>query len=445
MARLGRFTASILLVLLAACGRGAPPPPPEAAPPDVHPGPYVFVLVIDGLRPDILRQEAPNIDRLAEAGAVCWRGRASVPSQTRVNFVTIPTGAHADRHGIVGGAYRDDSWVLHRTDRPDPVAAQRGVLVPTVFEALEAAGIPTAYLGMKGYEIVGGRGASIAEAGRDLIPDEIYENRYEIEGNEDRWVDDRIAMNRHVLDRLREVVEKNGVRFAIANLGATDYVAHKLGPETPHYRRAVRATDAQVGEFVRFLDERGIRDSTTIVITADHGFTQILHPENVLLKGGGEEGGAIPEIAAAKIEHDAISRGGLSFSLYVRDPRRVRDAYRILRGLPWVAKIYTEHDLPGRDGTLSDLRYHLPGRTGDFFVDVHPTHTLNFDNRGQHGSTSDTDMTIAIILSGRGVRPGAVLDAAGNIDIAPTVLALFGLDPAAHLEADGRVLGEALE
>ena len=53
-------------------------------------------------------------------------------------------------------------------------------------------------------------------------------------------------------------------------------------------------------------------------------------------------------------------------------------------------------------------------------------------------------MEVPIILWGRGIHYGVTLKSAANVDLAPTVLALFGLDPAKELKADGRVLAEAL-
>ena len=143
-------------VLMLAGLRGVAQPDYQTEPETGGARPYVFILAIDGLRPDVVRDEdTPNLKRLAREGAVCWRGRVSVPSQTRVNFVTIATGAHADRHGIVGAGYRDGQWDAQRTDTPNPGEGQNRVLVPTVFEALERAGYRTAYLAMKGYELVG--------------------------------------------------------------------------------------------------------------------------------------------------------------------------------------------------------------------------------------------------------------------------------------------------
>lgn len=407
---------------------------------------YVFVLAIDGMRPDLLKEEpTPNFDRLAAEGTISWNNRVSVPSQTRVNFVTIPTGTHSDKHGIVGAGWRDSEWNLHRTDKPTPKEAQVDLPVPTVFDVLSDLGVKSAYVAMKGYELVGGRGATIQYAGTDIFDASIWKARYEseVDGSVEESVRMKQKLNRALMDRIKKVLADKDVHFMIANIGGTDYVAHKHGPETKYYRETIRQTDELLGEFLDYMEELGIREKSTIIITSDHGFTQIKTPDNVLMGGGGESGGNIPEFDEAGIVHDAMSRGGTSFSLYIKDKDRVGEAYKILRKRPWVSKIYSEHDLSGLDGTLSELHYYSE-RTGDFFVDITDNYTLNFDNRGQHGSTSDVDMTVALVLSGNKIKDGVVLEKTGNVDIAPTVLALFGLDPDKHLDADGRILTEAL-
>jgi hypothetical protein len=60
---------------------------------------------------------------------------------------------------------------------------------------------------------------------------------------------------------------------------------------------------------------------------------------------------------------------------------------------------------------------------------------------GMHGGLNPGEMSTVLMLSGSAIRPGASSDwPAGLVDIAPTILALLGLDGGA--EMDGRVLGE---
>src|SRR5919197_2888769 len=75
-----------------------------AAAPATRPADHVFIVMLDGTRPDFLRRaRAPVIHGLAAAGTTYLQAETTYPSQTRVAFVSLPTGAYPGSHGIVGG------------------------------------------------------------------------------------------------------------------------------------------------------------------------------------------------------------------------------------------------------------------------------------------------------------------------------------------------------
>jgi arylsulfatase A-like enzyme len=51
-------------------------------------------------------------------------------------------------------------------------------------------------------------------------------------------------------------------------------------------------------------------------------------------------------------------------------------------------------------------------------------------------------MGASFIISGRGIKPGVVLDEVSNLDVAPTTAALLGLTME---KVDGRVLKEVMK
>src|ERR1700761_4506850 len=77
--------------------------------------PRVVVLVIDGLRPDLIRADImPNLARLKAEGAWCANSHSVFPTVTRVNSASISTGAWPSVHGIVGNSM----WVDAVSPRP---------------------------------------------------------------------------------------------------------------------------------------------------------------------------------------------------------------------------------------------------------------------------------------------------------------------------------------
>ncbi|MGM0380422.1 MAG: alkaline phosphatase family protein [bacterium] len=429
----------VLTISLAGCG----PTEPEAE----H---GVFIITIDGLRPDILaKTKTPNIDNLKERGSYNMSALATVPTQTRVNFVTLPTGTHADKHGVVGSGYMNENWQYRGTDYPDYKTAQENIPVPTIFEVLERQkNMKTGYIATKGYELVGGRGASHQVKLENHLPEDVWKNRYErkVDGSEEKAIRYKREMDEVVLKKLKEAIRDEGVEMLIANFAALDYVGHQHGVEpeyTEAYRETIKKADGHIGEFLNFLEEGNYFKKHTIIFASDHGFTQIVNPENTILDSGMDEPD-IPELGKANIEHSAMSRGGAAFSLYIRNKDRVEEAYEIIKDKDWIQNIYSEHDLPGLDGTLSELNYYNPPRTGEFFIDVKPAYTVGFTSRGQHGGTTEVNRQVPHVFVGEDFAENKKLESSKNVDIAPTVLSILGLDPDRHLQAQGRVLEEII-
>src|SRR5438445_12925590 len=108
------------LLALAATALLAAAPAPAA-----RPGDHVFVVMMDGTRPDFLRRaRAPVIHALAAAGTTFLQAETTYPSQTRVAFVSLPTRSYPGSHGIVGDdEVTDATWKDQETANNDPLAA----------------------------------------------------------------------------------------------------------------------------------------------------------------------------------------------------------------------------------------------------------------------------------------------------------------------------------
>jgi len=407
-----------------------------------HPAedPGVAVIIIDGLRPDKVEQaHTPFLDELQAGGAFTPRARAVMPTITRVNFVTFSTGVHTDRHGVIGGTYRDNEYNEQRTDRPTYQEAQERVPVPTIFEILGDHGKRTAMFAMKGYELVGARGASIQKGGSNIYPGEIWRYRYDraIDDSEEEALRRKIEMNDILIDTLASVTESEHLDFILINLGASDYIGHVYGPESNAYVEALEATDRQVSRIVGMLKNQYPNREWFFIIGSDHGFSQT-NEDQVALPVDNDPN-RIPELTGRNIEHTLYERGGRAAELYLRDGAQYGNAYDTLRRLPWVTRIYTNHDVPGKAGSLDDLRVAYSGHHGNFYLITDPSFALNFANSGQHGSDDDVDVLVPLYIHAPGkVAPGTKLNEVSNIDIAPTVAQLFIIDDERIVLMEGR-------
>lgn len=425
-----------------------------AAAPPPRPADHVFVIMMDGTRPDFLRRaRAPVIHGLAAAGTTFLQAETTYPSQTRVAFVSLPTGSHPGSHGIVGGdEIKDASWRDVETGNDDPIAAQVLVARPTFFEEAAAAGLTSLYAAMKGYELVGAKGATWTINGKRTIDEVAQAARYapDISGSVELALWYKQKLSRQLLDQTLALVREHKPNLVVLNLGSADYVAHTWGPESPQYMQTLELVDGLVGELKTELGKLGILERTAFVFSADHGFSDV-DPTRLIAPAGDatrrpakeDRRHTLDPLAARGIEHFVTNTGGASMGVYIRDKARVAEAAGLLRREPWVESIYCEPAAAGCDRSLSSLRSYFPGRSPDLMVDLDDDAALNFPQPGQHGTHRPSDMRVPLIFSGAGVARGAVGGKASLVDVAPTVLRLLGL-PGTVLRPDGHVLEEAL-
>ena len=431
----------VVLALLLAWASGT-----STAAPAPRPADHVIVVMLDGCRPDLLRRaRTPNLRALAAAGTTYLQARTVYPSQTRVAFVSLPTGAYPGSHGIVGGNdVMDAEWKTVGMGDDDPIAAQALVARPTVFEAATAAGLTSLYAAMKGYELVGARGATWTINGKKTLDPAAWKVRYEAtaEGSADLAAGYKQLLSRQLLDQTLQIVREKRPNFVIVNLGAADYAAHSFGPESIRYLLTLEYLDGLVGDLLKALDDLGIRQRTAVIVSADHGFSDV-DPTRLVAPVADVGGHRLEALAARGIEHYLTNTGGSSMGVYVRDKGRVADAVAALRAEPWCEAVYCQDAKAACDRTLESLHAYFPGRSPDLMVDLDDDAALNFAQPGQHGSLRHDDMAIPLILSGAGVAAGKVAGEARLVDVAPTVMRLLGLPPEG-LRPDGRVLEDAL-
>jgi len=426
-----------------------------AAPaPAARPADHVFIVMMDGTRPDFLRRaRAPVIHALAAGGTTFLQAETTYPSQTRVAFVSLPTGSYPGSHGIVGGdEIKDAGWKDLETGNNDPIAAQTLVARPTFFEEAAAAGLTSIYAGMKGYELVGARGATWTINGKQTLDKTAYAARYapEVSGSVDLALWYKQRLSRDLLDQTLVLVREHKPNLVVINLGSPDYVAHTWGPEAPQYLHTIEFIDGLLGELKAELGKLGMLERTAFVFSADHGFsdvdpTRLIAPAGDAARqsAGADRAHTLDPLAARGIEHFVTNTGGASMGVYIRDKARIAEAVGLLRREPWVESIYCEPASAHCDLSLSSLHSYFPGRSPDLMVDLDDDATLNFPQPGQHGTHRPNDMRIPLVFSGAGVGRGVVGGKASIVDVAPTVLRLLGL-PGTVLRPDGHVLEEAL-
>jgi predicted AlkP superfamily pyrophosphatase or phosphodiesterase len=430
---------------------------------------HVILITIDGLAAYYLadaKAPIPTLRKLAAEGAMADGMRVSNPAITWPNHTTLVAGVPPAKHSVLFNG------VLTRPGAGKPVRVEPAstmatlVAVPTLFDELHRAGYRTA-----GINWPCTRGATTLDDNFPDVPDQITHTtprlREELiaarilEGTNDASfrgqsgpAKDQIwtAAAVHVLGKRRP-------HFMAFHLLITDSTQHKYGPQSPAAYTAIALADAQVAEVLRTLDATGLREQTTLIITADHGFEtalKIVNPNVAFRKAGllTATTSAVPGIVAARAQ--IISEGGIAM-VYFTDPATLESdrskVIELMRAQEGVAEILPQEQFaalglpdPAKNRQMSDLilvasegyAFNNEANGDEVVTEV----TLAAGNQGHHGFLSRLPkMNAAFIAWGRGIRSGARLGVIENIDVAPTIAALLGQKLSG---ADGRVLSQML-
>lgn len=246
-------------------------------------------------------------------------------------------------------------------------------------------------------------------------------------------------------------------RYSVLWLAEPDASQHETSPGSPHALAALRAADQRLAEVIRALRDRGVLDQTDVLVVSDHGFSTVDHgPElGSALRGAGFVAGSSfsnPEAGDVL----TVNLGGSTFC-YVFEHHRptIERLVEFLQGTDFAGVIFSAVPLPGTF-PLALGRLDAGPTAPDVVVAMRwreernawgtPGAIAAVGGRiggGAHGSLSRFDMNNTLIAAGPGFRTNHVSDIpSGNIDLAPTVLWLLGVERPATL--DGRVLAEAL-
>lgn len=484
-------------VLAAPSQAGGPPAPIEVSSAELN-----LVFVLDGLRPDsISATETPNLFRLRQQGVNFPNSHAVVPTVTRVNSAVLGTGQQPGRNGIVGNEIYVPS--VDRVKPISTSSASqllklhaaegRIVTAETLGERLQAEGkkLVTIGSGTSGASLLlnpsapDGVGVMINTGSNDgprAFPAEVgqeLERRFgpppTAPGTSK--VDYVIrALNEYVLTDLDPDV-------VMTWMTEPDGSQHEHGAGSPEAKAAIRNDDRNLGLVLKQLQVLGVADETNIMVVSDHGFSVTDYAVNVsqeLVKAGLKESATSTDVVVA-------NTGSVALHVEDRDPAKIRAISEFLLRRADVDTVFTSavqpadgsyRPVPGGTrattarvtrgwvrGTFSlELIGHahpergadvvvtfpwsakpnafgVPGSAATSAGGTSPTGPRT-GNESTHGSFSPYDIRNTFFGWGADFKNGAVSRVpAGNIDVAPTLLAL---EEVSTEGMDGRVLREAL-
>jgi len=203
----------------------------------------VVVVGVDGLSPNgIQKANAPVLKRLCEQGAWTFTARGVMPTSSSPNWASMIMGAGPEQHGVTSNDWETNKFEIR------PLATDATGRFPTIFTVLHQQQ-PAAKAGV--FHDWDGFGRLLDRGAVDVLEDS----------------DGPTNAIRHAIEYLKA----QRPRLVFIHLDHVDHAGHTFGHGTPEYYASVDVADALVGEVLAALDESGMRDSTAVLVTADHG------------------------------------------------------------------------------------------------------------------------------------------------------------------------------
>lgn len=258
----------------------------------VEPGArHVLGLLWDGVNSNDLLELAssgalPNVARLLEHGCALSGGAtAEFPSVTLVNHTSALCGTGPGRHGILGNVFFDRATGLrYLANDVSTWHHACDLLRPGVRTVFEVCGdLATASVNepidrgadYSTFELIRQAGPSDGAKGmRSALPppegDPHATQEFVAADPDYAWSTQVDAFG---LDQVGQLLEDTKGPPALLwwNTTLTDTGHHGGGPYSAQARAALSDADARLGVALAILERRGLLESTTILLTADHG------------------------------------------------------------------------------------------------------------------------------------------------------------------------------
>jgi predicted AlkP superfamily pyrophosphatase or phosphodiesterase len=430
--------------------------------PQIQPSPdtsrHIVLISLDGFPSWALDDPylpVPTLRRLAARGALAKGMRPVNPTVTWPNHTTLITGVTPAKHGVLfNGLLKRDAGVppriepwLHRDEM---------VRVKTLYDVAHARGLTTAQVDWVAIQdaptvtwAFPERPPPAGQVAQELVKAGVL-SQTELETFATRNIVWRDRVWTQAAAHIIETHRPNLMMFHLLNLDSTQ---HRYGPRTHAAMTTMSLLDAQVAEIVAAVDRAGLSARTTFVVVSDHGFKLV--KRQIRLNAAFMKAGLLKAQDGKVLQADAyvVPEGGSAIVyLTVPDPTgellaRARKAIAGVEGIDGVVEPadYARFGLPlptvnNQMGVLFVTPkdgYSFTAAVGEEVVVDAAEGSL-----GAHGyPANDADLSALFIAAGAGIRQGVTLGVIDNVDVAPTMAELLGLNLP---NVDGKVLSEIL-
>ena len=204
---------------------------------------HVVLIGIDGVSAEGFQYaNTPVMDNLISEGAISIKARGVMPTVSAPNWATILSGAGPEQHGVTS-----NDWSLGNQGFEPTVKDTDGYFT-SIFTLIRIQ-MPKAVTGMfYDWDWLG------TFVNKKNITREQYVQGYEF-----------------VTSKSIQFIKKERPSFTFVYYGHPDEVGHTKGHGTKEYFQSINDIDTEIGKIITALKEAEMLQSTTIIITSDHG------------------------------------------------------------------------------------------------------------------------------------------------------------------------------
>ncbi|MDB5086110.1 MAG: alkaline phosphatase family protein [Mucilaginibacter sp.] len=255
---------------------------------------HVILISIDGLHPDMYLDQSwptPNLRELMKRGTYAEHMLSVFPSYTYPSHTAMLTGALPARSGI--------NYNQPMGSRGDWFWFTKAIKVPTLWQVLKQKGLTTSAVEWP-VSVDPNITYNIPEIWSDQYPDRITESRKyatpglieEIERNatgkldRNNMNDDYFSMDANSARMAAYIFKTYHPALLAVHFAEVDGFEHEYGRDADSVRLAVAAVDRAIGDILEAVQRSPMKDSTTVIIVGDHGFSTIhtVFRPNMLIK-----------------------------------------------------------------------------------------------------------------------------------------------------------------
>jgi predicted AlkP superfamily pyrophosphatase or phosphodiesterase len=358
---------------------------------------YTIIVSLDAFRWDYPQMySTPNLNKIAQIGVKADRMKPSYPASTFPNHYTLATGLVPDHHGIVNNTFWNKKSGI-RYSMGDSVTRNN----------------PAYYLGEPIWitaQKQGVKTGNVYWVGSDIAIKNTYPTYYKVY---DKKPMISFAARIDTVVSWLNKKEEDRPRLIMLYFSEPDGKGHHFGPKSREVGNEVHYLDSLMGDLMHKIEKLPIASKVNVIITADHGMTEISSDRFVCMKD------YLPSRWVEKVD------GTNPTSIFTREG--YRDS--VLMALKKVShiKAYKKEEIP------ISLNYGTSDRIGD--VVVCPDCGWQFANapapiKGAHGyDPNSPDMQVIFYAYGPDFKKNYKSKGFINVDVYPLLAYLLGVNP----------------